>query len=196
MCSIYGIMYYKNHKNQLEEKMRKMSKATIYRGPDENEIKYFDNTAIGMNRLSIIGPKCPNTMVQNCKEIYSVFNGEITNFKDFRNDVNINADCDSKVIIPLYKKYGDNFVKKLGGMFAIAIEDGEKTVLIRDQFGTKPMYYYVTKDGRLQSMDLMYAFFLGLGILFLNFIIGNRLTILFEALFPAMPRTCTSPLTL
>ncbi len=49
--------------------------------------------------------------------------------------------------------------------------------------------FLFTKDGRLQSMDLMYAFFLGLGILFLNFIIGNRLTILFEALFPAMPRT-------
>lgn len=52
----------------------------------------------------------------------------------------------------------------------------------------KDMFLF-TKDGRLQNMDLMYAFFLGLGEVFLSFIIGNRLTILFEALFPAMSRT-------
>ena len=49
--------------------------------------------------------------------------------------------------------------------------------------------FLFTKDGRLQNMDLMYAFFLGMGELFVDFIIGNRLTILFEALFPAMSRT-------
>ena len=49
--------------------------------------------------------------------------------------------------------------------------------------------FLFTKDGRLQSMDLMYAFFLGMGELFADFIIGNRLTILFEALFPALSRT-------
>lgn len=52
----------------------------------------------------------------------------------------------------------------------------------------KEMFLF-TKDGRLQNMDLMYAFFLGMAEVFLNFIIGNRLTILFEALFPAMSRT-------
>lgn len=46
-----------------------------------------------------------------------------------------------------------------------------------------------TKDGRMQSMDLMYAFFLSLGELFVCFIIGNRLTMLFEALFPSISRT-------
>ena len=51
----------------------------------------------------------------------------------------------------------------------------------------KDMFLF-TKDGRLQNMDLMYAFFLGMGEMFMNFIIGNRLTILFEALFPAMSR--------
>ncbi len=52
----------------------------------------------------------------------------------------------------------------------------------------KQMFLF-TKDGKLQSMDLMYAFFLGIGELFLNFIIGNRLTMLIEALFPALSRT-------
>ena len=131
MCSIYGIMYYKNcNKIFIEEKMKKMSKETIHRGPDETEIKFFKNAAIGINRLSIIGKIGKNAMVQNSNDgIYSVSNCEITNFKDLCKDINTfvnfdfdcDCDCDSKVIIPLYKKYGDNFVKKLGGMFAIAI---------------------------------------------------------------------------
>ena len=45
-----------------------------------------------------------------------------------------------------------------------------------------------TKEGRLQSLSLMYAFFLGLGVLFVDFILSNRLTIWFEAWFPAMSR--------
>ena len=49
--------------------------------------------------------------------------------------------------------------------------------------------FLFTKDGRLQSMDLMYSFFLGLGVLFLDFIIGNRLTILLEGLLPSMSRS-------
>ena len=45
-----------------------------------------------------------------------------------------------------------------------------------------------TKEGRLQSLSLMYAFFLGLGVLFVDFILSNRLAIWFEAWFPAMSR--------
>ena len=45
-----------------------------------------------------------------------------------------------------------------------------------------------TKDGRLQSLSLLYAFFLGLGVLFVDFILSNRLAIWFEAWFPAMSR--------
>ena len=56
------------------------------------------------------------------------------------------------------------------------------------QLTWKHMFRF-TKDGRMQSMDLMYAFFLGLGELFVCFIIGNRLTILFEAFFPSISRT-------
>lgn len=56
------------------------------------------------------------------------------------------------------------------------------------QLTWKHMFRF-TKDGRMQSTDLMYAFFLGLGELFVCFIIGNRLTILFEALFPTLSRT-------
>ena len=49
--------------------------------------------------------------------------------------------------------------------------------------------FLFTKDGKLQSTDLMYSFFLGIGLLFLHFLIANRLTILIEKLFPEMSRS-------
>ena len=58
----------------------------------------------------------------------------------------------------------------------------------QQQTSWKHMFLF-TKDGRLQSLDLMYAFFLGVGILFLNFLVSNRLTFLFEILLPDMSRT-------
>ena len=53
------------------------------------------------------------------------------------------------IIEKAYEKWGPSLAEHIYGMFAIAIEDGERTVLIRDQFGTKPMYYYITKDGKI-----------------------------------------------
>lgn len=46
----------------------------------------------------------------------------------------------------------------------------------------KQMFLF-TRDGNLQNMDFMYAFFLSVVLLFVNFFIGNRVTILFESLF-------------
>ncbi|MBQ6518149.1 MAG: hypothetical protein IJI14_05470 [Anaerolineaceae bacterium] len=51
----------------------------------------------------------------------------------------------------------------------------------------KQMFLF-TRDGNLQNMDFMYAFFLGIILLFADFIISNRLTMLFESLFPSFSR--------
>lgn len=42
--------------------------------------------------------------------------------------------------------------------------------------------FLFTKDGRIKSLDLMYGFFLAVGIISADFFISNRLTILFEEL--------------
>lgn len=51
----------------------------------------------------------------------------------------------------------------------------------------KQMFRF-TKDGKLQSLTLMYAFFLGIAVLFLNFVISNRAAILFEDWFRGASR--------
>lgn len=149
MCSVYGMIFRKKcQKSFLEDKMTKMSEETIHRGPDENEILYFEHAAIGMNRLSIIGPDDRNAMVQKDGQIYSVFNGEITNYKNLNKDFLRNIQCDSEIILPMYRKYNYDFVKKLGGMFSIAIYDNIKNTIClwRDPLGIKPLYYYSNSE--------------------------------------------------
>lgn len=51
----------------------------------------------------------------------------------------------------------------------------------------KQMFLF-TKDGRIKSLDLMYGFFLAVGIIFADFFISNRLTILFEELLEGETR--------
>lgn len=53
------------------------------------------------------------------------------------------------IIVAAYKKWGRDIADHLYGMFAFAIEEDGKVFCVRDQFGTKPFYYYVTADGRL-----------------------------------------------
>lgn len=100
--------------------MEKMSFKTKHRGPDENQIEYFNNMAIGINRLSIIGPDDKDAMVQKNFNCYSVLNGEITNYLELTDE---KVGCDSEIILPMFKKHGKDFIDKLFGMFAIAIYD-------------------------------------------------------------------------
>lgn len=55
------------------------------------------------------------------------------------------------ILIKAYEKWGYDMADHLYGMFAFALWDDEEQKLfcLRDQFGTKPFYYYVTEEGKL-----------------------------------------------
>ena len=61
------------------------------------------------------------------------------------------ADREQAILIKGYEKWGNALPDHLYGMFAFALYDteAEKLICVRDQFGTKPFYYYQTADGRL-----------------------------------------------
>ena len=54
-------------------------------------------------------------------------------------------------MLKAYEKWGHDVANHIYGMFAFAINDEaeNKIFAVRDQFGTKPFYYYVTADNRL-----------------------------------------------
>lgn len=77
------------------------------------------------------------------KEIIILLDGKIDNFNELRTELSLQANDQKELIIELYKLYPKSFEKFLIGNFAIAVFDKhlEKIILIRDHFGTKPLYY-------------------------------------------------------
>lgn len=152
MCSIYGIIYFKDvTSNLLKSKMDLMSKLSLYRGPDDQETFIGKNCAIGINRLAIVGTNETANVIKSAnKKIYSVMNGEISNFKELKRQ-NLflqNLYSDSQIIIPLYENLGQEYINNIYGMFSIAIynKENHELQLWRDPMGIKPLYYLYNSD--------------------------------------------------
>lgn len=58
---------------------------------------------------------------------------------------------ENAILVKAYETWGYDMADHMHGMFAFALwdEDEQKLFCLRDQFGTKPFYYYVTEDGKL-----------------------------------------------
>lgn len=59
------------------------------------------------------------------------------------------AEREREIILRGYEKWGKALPDHLYGMFAFCIKDGDRLVCVRDHFGTKPFYYYLTEEGTL-----------------------------------------------
>jgi asparagine synthase (glutamine-hydrolysing) len=132
-----------------------MTDAIVHRGPDEDGLWVDAGVALGMRRLSIIDvANSHQPVATEDGEIRAVFNGEIYNFAALRSDLaarghRLATQGDSETIVHLYEEYGLDFVKRLRGMFAIALWDRRRRrlVLARDRMGVKPLYWAETARG-------------------------------------------------
>jgi len=119
---------------------------------------YIDNdVSLGFTRLAIndLTEDADQPMTSEEGDIVLVFNGEIYNFKELRNELIdkghiFKSESDSEVIIHAYEEEGIDCVKRFNGMWAFALYDKNNRMLYlsRDRIGIKPLYYY-HKDGVL-----------------------------------------------
>ena len=146
MCGISGIFSDEPVGQDLVEKsIEKIS----HRGPDEKGFFHHQNCVLGMCRLSIIDVSSGQQPSYNqSREVVSVVNGEIYNFRELRQNLisrghQISGIGDSALIPFLYQEYGEAFPRKLQGMFAIALFDSRRNrlILVRDRLGKKPLWY-------------------------------------------------------
>lgn len=101
-----------------------------------------------------LSPKGHQPMHSANKRVSVIFNGEIYNHQELREEIgnyNFSSDCDTEVIIAAYLKWGIDFVHRINGMFAIALldRDTDTVYLIRDRIGKKPLYYYKDSGGNI-----------------------------------------------
>lgn len=114
------------------------------RGPDNISIFTHKNTVLGHTRLSIINLSSYANQPMSLGDLTIVFNGEIYNYKELADELDISISSDTEILLYLYKKYGVHFLHKLNGMFSFVIYDSSKDIYFgaRDAFGKKPFYYY------------------------------------------------------
>lgn len=155
MCGINGIFLLNQQKLNLTSSILKMNSAINYRGPDNTNFisqKFF---ALGHNRLSIIDldERSNQPMRDDDGSLYIVFNGEIYNFCEIKNELkkkNIKffTNSDTEVILNGYKFWGSDITKKLKGFFSFCIYDNRKQEIFitRDKHGIKPLFYYLDNE--------------------------------------------------
>ncbi|MBQ9135815.1 MAG: asparagine synthase (glutamine-hydrolyzing), partial [Lachnospiraceae bacterium] len=150
MCGICGFV----SKDTITlEQLKGMNNTMYHRGPDDSGEEIYpaaDGYAVGFaqRRLSILdlSPLGHQPMHSKDKRISVVYNGEIYNFQELKEelrDYTFTSTCDTEVIIAAYLKWGIDCINKFNGMFAIALFDRETqdVYLVRDRIGKKPLYY-------------------------------------------------------
>ena len=149
MCGIAGIVSGSDLNRKIRENNVRIGiSAQVHRGPDEQS--YFEDELItlGVCRLSIVdvsGGQQPS--FNQDRSIVSIFNGEIYNHGEIisllkKKGVKLSSHGDSECIPHLYEIFGPEFVHFLRGMFAIAIWDSQRGILVlaRDRIGEKPLW--------------------------------------------------------
>lgn len=146
MCGIVGILgpFDGSDKTAM---LNKMNQAIYHRGPDDFGVWCGSHAAIGMRRLSIVDVGGGHQPMWH-GSVGIVFNGEVYNHVAIREQLSsagyeFTSHCDTEVILKAYCHWGEDFIGKLTGMFAICIVDlrTNQALLVRDHTGIKPLYY-------------------------------------------------------
>lgn len=177
MCGIVGIINIQE-KKPLANALVKMTQSIKDRGPDnegyvlinQDASPFYGNDSIakssrhiesatdtpfkvgfGFRQLKIIdlSNKSHQPMTDTSQNYWIVFNGEIYNYKEIREELsqlgaNFFSDSDTEVLLQAYIHWGEKALDKLNGMFAFSIYDKLKNRIFfaRDRVGIKPLYYY------------------------------------------------------
>ena len=140
MCGIAGLIDLKRQLdgNELALQAKHMAASIRHRGPDTGG-QWTDSQsglALSFRRLAIIDltQTGHQPMLSGNKRYAIVFNGEIYNFQELRAElveqgVAFNGTSDTEVMLEGFGRWGvEETVKRLIGMFAVALWDREENV--------------------------------------------------------------------
>jgi asparagine synthase (glutamine-hydrolysing) len=168
MCGICGVIIPKRLNRPVDRnRLTLMRDALTHRGPDAEGMYIRGGVGLGHRRLSIVDVAGGHQPMSNgvCGRsrgdgqigaVWIAFNGEIYNHPQLRPTLESRGhlytnNSDTETIIHLYEERGVDLVHELSGMFAFALWDEAKQILLlaRDRLGIKPLYYFAADDGSL-----------------------------------------------
>ena len=156
MCGIAGIFSAQNLPDEVADQLEAQLQTIVHRGPDGTRchIERDKGVAMGHVRLSINDLEGGQQPLHSLDQRY-VFtnNGEFYDFKYLRSNLmaegeRFSTKSDSEIALGLYRKLGVGFTKHLRGEFAFSLYDRkeDELLLLRDRFGVRPLFYWVSPD--------------------------------------------------
>ncbi|MCC6781324.1 MAG: asparagine synthase (glutamine-hydrolyzing) [Planctomycetes bacterium] len=167
MCGIAGILH-RDGSVPDGAALRRMTAALTHRGPDDSGHLVLPGIALGHRRLSIIdlSPAGRQPLANEDETVWTVFNGEIFDYLELRERLEglghrFRTHTDTEVIVHGYEEWGDAFVERLNGQFAIALWDSRRRrlLLARDRLGIRPLFHARLGDGTLLFASEVKALF-------------------------------------
>ena len=132
------------------------AKLIEHRGRDSqakfiNDYSYFHSFR---HKILDLTEKGDQPLFDQTKKFLIVFNGIIFNHLEIRKELkqkfnqNFMSNCDTETILYGYIHFGNLIFQKLNGFWSLIIFDLEKnfSIVSRDRFGVKPLFYYVTAN--------------------------------------------------
>jgi asparagine synthase (glutamine-hydrolysing) len=160
MCG-FTLSINKTFSLNIHSKFQKSLNNIRHRGPDAYNIIDLGRVTLGHVRLSIIdlSSRSDQPFVSRDNSCYLVFNGEIYNYKELKNELgswDYQTESDTEVILAAYSNWGINCFEKFIGQFSIVIFDKKKNTLVisRDRMGEKPLYYHLNEQGLFFSSEI------------------------------------------
>ncbi len=159
MCGFVGFTNYIKDDGAI---LGSMMDAIEHRGPDAQGEYIDDDIALGFRRLSIIDLEGGNQpMFNEDSTLVLVFNGEIYNYKQLREELielghTFSSNADSEVVLHGFEAWGHDVVNRLRGMFAFVIFNKDDNTIFgaRDMFGIKPFYYTVSENSFIFGSEI------------------------------------------
>jgi len=155
MCGLCGQYNFSTETPVDPQEIKRMTDALAHRGPDDEGYYVSGSIGLGFRRLSIIdllGGHQPMSDAE--RTVHVVFNGEIYNFPELKAELQdygyvFRTNSDTEVIVNGYKRWGNDVLDHLNGMFGLAVWDEKKRqlMLARDRAGIKLLYYKISPRG-------------------------------------------------
>jgi asparagine synthase (glutamine-hydrolysing) len=160
MCGFLAILDGTSNVNG--ETARSALDTIAHRGPDAAGEWHDGNVLLLHRRLSIIDLSTGQQPMQSHDSRFViVFNGEIYNFSELRNELEkegckFHTRSDTEVILEGYRCWGQRVVERLSGMFAFVIWDRLRSMAFgaRDRLGIKPLCWAMRQGGLVVSSTL------------------------------------------
>ncbi|MEU7137672.1 asparagine synthase (glutamine-hydrolyzing) [Streptomyces sp. NPDC046261] len=163
MCGITGWVDFTRDLTTASTVVDAMTDTLAARGPDARGTWLDRHAALGHRRLSVIDlehgtqpMRTPERGPGDLPRAVISYGGEIYNFPELREELvllghRFTTRSDTEVALRAYLQWGEDFVRRLNGMYSLAIWDTarEELLLARDRLGVKPLYYHPTAGGVL-----------------------------------------------